>query len=298
MDRSSSSSECIGIVGLGLIGGSIGLDLKAMGKKVIGLTHKTANANRAKERGIVEVASTNPSILNDCSMVIIALPLSLLLNPSQELINSLPKNAVITDVGSVKTPILKIWRNLHPRFIASHPMAGTHEAGIEAGQKNLFKGKPWIATPELTTDQEALEKVHQLALSLGCRWVTSKAELHDEAVSLISHLPVFVSAALLSMVAATESADLLELTKALASTGFADITRIGGGNPDLGTSMAKYNNEAILNSFEKYRVYFDKFEEKIRSKQWEKINIELQKNQMSRPSFIQDFSDFNQSNQN
>ena len=89
--------------------------------------------------------------------MILALPIPLLLNPPDELVAALPEAAVITDVGSVKQPVLEAWRQRHPRFVASHPMAGTAQAGVEAGVLDLFRGRPWIATPDAQTDPAALD---------------------------------------------------------------------------------------------------------------------------------------------
>ena len=143
--------ECkgsVGIVGLGLIGGSLGLDLRALGWSVQGLVHRTATAERALERGLVDAVSTDPLCLSACDLVILALPIPALLAPDSTLLKALPRSAVVTDVGSVKQPVLEVWRSLHPRFVPSHPMAGTASAGVEAGQVGLFRGRPWIATPE------------------------------------------------------------------------------------------------------------------------------------------------------
>ena len=156
-------SGCVGIVGLGLIGGSIGLDLLAQGIEVQGLVHRSATAERAMERGLVSAVSTDPSCLACCDLVILALPIPALLQPSSELLEALPAGAVVTDVGSVKQPVLEAWNSRHPRFVASHPMAGTAQAGVEAGQRDLFQGRPWIATPDADTDPAALAVVEDLA---------------------------------------------------------------------------------------------------------------------------------------
>ena len=130
----------VGLVGLGLIGGSLGLDLQALGCEVHGVTHRQVTADRALERGLVQSVSVDPQSLAGCELVILALPLNRLLAPDPVLVQALPKDAVITDVGSVKGAVLKTWGSLHPRFVASHPMAGTAEAGVEAGLRDLFKG--------------------------------------------------------------------------------------------------------------------------------------------------------------
>ena len=211
MELKTKPSENIGIVGLGLIGGSLGLDLQKLGYTVYGITHREKNAQKARERKLAQIVSTDLSVLKHCSLIYIALPLEQLLNPSSALINSIPRNAVVTDVGSVKVPILNTWNKLHPRFVASHPMTGTEESGVTAGQHNLFKNKPWVVTPDKKTDRKALDIIHQISLSLGCKWISAEATIHDEAVSLISHLPVLISAALLNTIS-TDTVSYTHLT--------------------------------------------------------------------------------------
>ena len=286
MEQKTSSTKCIGIVGLGLIGGSLGLDLQSLGFEVHGLVHRSTTAEKAKERGLSQVISTDPKILLDCDLIILALPLDQLLKPSEALINALPQSSVITDVGSVKAPVLEVWKKLHPFYVASHPMAGTAEAGVKAGRLGLFKQRPWVATPEINTNPEALEKIHQIALALGSQWITTEAEMHDQAVALISHLPVLISAALLKTLGNERNPSLLDLAKKLASSGFADTTRIGGGNPDLGAGMMSHNSSAILRALTSYRWSLEQFEEAILTEHWPQIQAELEKTQELRPEFL------------
>ena len=276
----------VGIVGLGLIGGSLGLDLQADGWDVQGLVHRSATAERAKERGLVSDVSTDPACLDGCDLVILALPIPLLLVPEPSLLEALPAEAVITDVGSVKQPVLEAWRERHPRFVASHPMAGTALAGVEAGIKGLFRGRPWIATPEPKTDPSALAMVQSLALSLGSHWLTAAAAQHDQAVALISHMPVLVSAALLRAVGDERDPEIRRLALALASSGFADTTRVGGGNPDLGVAMASTNREALLRSLAAYRWSLEQLEDAVLQENWPQLQIELKRTQALRPGFL------------
>jgi arogenate dehydrogenase (NADP+) len=246
----------VGIVGLGLIGGSLGLDLQHQGVEVRALVHREATAERARQRLLATEVGTNPAVLAGCSLVVLALPLDRLLEPPQELVAALPPQAVITDVGSVKAPVLELWQGLHPRFVASHPMAGTAEAGVEAGQHGLFHGRPWVATPAAATDPQALALVQGLAQAVGAHWLSCGAAEHDQAVALISHLPVLVGAALLQTAdraGAAGAGDLAGLVRALASSGFADTSRVGGGNPELGALMARCNREALLVALAVYR---------------------------------------------
>ncbi len=276
----------VGIVGLGLIGGSLGLDLLARGARVQALVHRPATAERALERGLATVVSTDPAVLQDCGLIVLALPLDRLLHPPEALLAALPAAAVVTDVGSVKAPVLERWRQLD-HFVASHPMAGTAEAGVEAGLRGLFEGRPWVATPEPSTDPEALAAVQQLAEAVGAQWLTCGASAHDQAVALISHMPVLVSAALVEAAAlGGAAAGASALVRHLASSGFADTSRIGGGNPELGTLMARCNREAVLRALQHYRQQLDGLEALVQSEQWPQLEQALSTTQALRPEFL------------
>jgi arogenate dehydrogenase (NADP+) len=283
----------VGIVGMGLIGGSLGLDLIARGAEVRALVHREATASRARERGLATTVSTDPAVLAGCGLVLLALPLDQLLDPPPSLLAALPPEAVITDVGSVKGPVLAAWRQCLAasagRFVASHPMAGTALAGVEAGEVGLFSGRPWVATPWQDTEPAALEAVRQLAEALGARWLVCEAADHDRAVALISHLPVLVSAALLQTAdqASAQAANgLPQLVRALASSGFADTTRVGGGNPELGLWMARWNRQALLEGLRDYRRVLEQLEQLVEEQDWPELQRNLADCQRLRPEFL------------
>ena len=280
------SVERVGVVGMGLIGGSIALDLSQQGLVVQGLTHREVTAQRARSRGLAQNVSTDPSCLQDCDLVVLAQPLKSLLAPEQNLLQALPLQAVVTDVGSVKVEVLKVWRNLHPRFVASHPMAGTAGAGVNAGVTGLFRGRPWVTTPDSETDPSALEVIRQLAGRLGSHWLTADAARHDQAVALISHLPVIVSAALLRAVGEERDPAVLDLARALASSGFADTSRVGAGNPALGAAMASHNTQAVLRALASYRWSLEQLEEVILEGHWAQLEEELERTNRIRPEFL------------
>lgn len=297
----------VGVVGLGLIGGSLGLDLLAAGGQVRALVHRPDTAERARQRGLASVVSTDPAVLAGCGLVLLALPLDRLLEPDPALLAALPAAAVITDVGSVKGPVLHRWQQLlqavggrpaASRFVASHPMAGTARAGVEAGERGLFRGRPWVATPAPDTDPAALEAVRELAEALGARWLCCDPEAHDRAVALISHLPVLVGAALLQAaeagagvagacgVAGGVPEDGAGLVRALASSGFADTTRVGGGNPELGRLMAQANRPALLEALGHYRRALAGLEAMVRAEDWHGLEESLSLSQQLRPGFL------------
>ncbi len=288
---SAWGEQPVGIVGLGLIGGSLALDLRAQGLEVRALVHREATAERARERGLADAVATDPAVLKGCGLIVLALPLDRLLGPDPALRAALPAEAVVTDVGSVKQPVLERWGHWHPRFVASHPMAGTAQAGVEAGLEGLFTGRPWVATPANAplpaTDPAALDLVQQLAQAVGARWLTCDAAAHDQAVALISHMPVLVSAALLQAAdRGGAEAGAQELVRQLASSGFADTSRIGGGNPELGTLMAVSNRAAVLQGLAQYRRQLEALETLVQRENWTALQAELSRCQALRPEFL------------
>jgi arogenate dehydrogenase (NADP+) len=276
----------VGLVGLGLIGGSLGLDLQARGAEVRAWVHRPQTAERARERALAQQVSTDPEVLEGCGLVVLALPLDQLVAPPPELVHALPTDAVVTDVGSVKGPVVAVWDTLPPRFVGGHPMAGTARAGVEAGERDLFQGRPWVLTPTDHTDPMALEVVWELAEAVGSHPLRCAAAAHDRAVALISHLPVVVSAALLGAAARGAPGEEGSLARVLASSGFADTTRVGGGNPQLGTLMCQGNRDAVLAALSHYQRELEELTGTIREGDWRALEERLRGCQALRPEFL------------
>ena len=156
----------IGIVGLGLIGGSIGLKLQRLNHTIYGVTNNNFNKKKAIERKLANYISCDFGILKECSLIILALPIKDLINPSKELINVIPKESVVTDVGSIKEPIINTWEKIHPLFIGSHPMAGTEQKGVDSGFESLLDNAKWIVTPTSKTNSHAINTLIAFALVL------------------------------------------------------------------------------------------------------------------------------------
>ena len=279
-------SMIIGIVGLGLIGGSLALDLKKQGHHVLGVSHRDSTTQRAISLGSVSQASVNMSLLSDAEVVFICTPLGFIIPTLEQLIAHLPSSCVITDVGSVKTPIVKgispVWEN----FVGGHPMAGSNDSGIEAARKNLFNDKPYVLTPINTTPTKAITVIENLISQLGVNIHYCSPEEHDKAVSLISHLPVMTSASLIAACKKEPDAQVRQLAEKFASSGFRDTSRVGGGNPELGVMMAKYNREALLMSLQNYRSNLDELVKLIEREDWTSLEQILQSTKEARGKFV------------
>ena len=277
----------IGIVGLGLIGGSLGLKLQSLNHIIYGVANNEFNKKKAKEKKLANFVSCDFSLLKECELIVLALPIKDLINPSQRLIASIPKETIVTDVGSVKEPIINTWENLHPLFIGSHPMAGTEKKGVDAGFEGLFiKNAKWIITPTQNSDLNAISTLSELIKSMNCEIYHSSPKEHDEAVSLISHLPIFLASALIETVNNKNNQSLLDLTQKLAATGFADTSRVGGGNAQLGLDLAMNNQINVLNAINNFKNNLNKLESYIKEKNWELLSNKLYEAKEIRENFI------------
>ena len=276
----------IGIVGLGLIGGSLGLDLRAFGHQVLGVSRHSETCQRAIERGVVDDASINTTLLAAADVVFICTPLAAIAPTVQQLIPHLSPDSIITDVGSVKTAVLEEVAPLWHNFVGGHPMAGTAENGIEAAVSGLFTGNPYVLTPVETTPPTAVKIVEEIVRSLTSRVYFCRPEDHDRAVAWISHLPVMVSASLIDACLSEADPAVLELAQQLASSGFRDTSRVGGGNPELGVMMARYNQESLLRSLMSYRHSLDQLIAQIEQEDWQSLEERLKQTQLERPKFL------------
>ncbi|MEG3934267.1 MULTISPECIES: prephenate/arogenate dehydrogenase [unclassified Microcoleus] len=275
----------IGIVGLGLIGGSIGLDLRSRGFNVFGVSSRQQTCDRAQARGVVNEASINLSLMAAADVVFICTPLGSIEPIVRELVPYLSPDTIVTDVGSVKTPIVQAVSPLWPNFVGGHPMAGTAESGIEAAVKDLFVGRPYVVTPTAQTPTLAVDKVEEIARLLGASVYRCDPIEHDRAVAWISHLPLMASATLLAACDREGDRDIVNLAQHLASSGFRDTSRVGGGNPELGVMVAKYNREELLRSLSIYRDSLDEFISDIKAENWQCLEHKLKLTQQARQNY-------------
>lgn len=280
----------IGIVGLGLIGGSLGLDILALEQDnyVWGLSRNPETCKQAIKIKAVNIASTDVVEIPDrdrTDIIVICTPIAAILPTIAALAPQLPSNVIFTDVGSVKAAIVEPASKICKRFVGSHPMAGTAFQGILAAERNLFKNRPCVITP--STDIEAVEKVRSLWQSVGMNIYECSPEEHDRAVASISHLPVMVSASLINACQQEEDKSVLKLAQNLASSGFRDTSRVGGGNPELGRLMAEYNQSALLRSLYTYQQSLQEVINLIENKQWQELEVLLASTQSDRPLYVE-----------
>jgi len=223
------------VVGTGLIGGSIGMALRARGWHVTGRDADPARAARAQELGALDAVGDD----GEADVTFVATPVSAVVDEARA---ALARGGLVTDVGSVKGPIVAAVD--HPRFVGGHPMAGSEQEGVDGADPSLFEGATWVLTPAVATEPSAYARLQGVVASLGADVVALPPERHDALVALVSHVPHLTAATLMRLAAqgAEEHATLLRL----AAGGFRDMTRIAAGHPGIWPDICAENREAIV----------------------------------------------------
>ncbi|WNZ23900.1 prephenate/arogenate dehydrogenase [Leptolyngbya sp. NK1-12] len=275
----------IGIVGLGLIGGSLAIDLRQQGHRVLGVSRRAETCQQAIDQGIVDEASTDLGLMATAQVVFLCTPLAAMATTVDQLLPHLSPATILTDVGSVKALVVDWIAPRWSNFVGGHPMAGKAESGLDVAEAGLFVDRAYVLTPIETTPAAAVETVAALAQSLQCRVYYCQPETHDRAVAWISHLPVMVSASLIAACAQEPDLTVLTLAQKLASSGFRDTSRVGGGTPELGIMMARYNQAALLKTLSSYRQQLDQIIQEIEQNNWVALEQRLSFTQAERTKY-------------
>ncbi|MDQ3660835.1 MAG: prephenate dehydrogenase [Actinomycetota bacterium] len=260
--------ERIAILGIGLIGGSVGLALKAArpGLEVIGYDTERASAEAALTRGAIDHAA--PSVTEaakDAGLVFLCMPTDVMPETLERLAAAGP-DAIVSDVGSAKAMVVEEGERLFgPLFVGGHPMTGSERHGIEAADAALFHDAHWVLTPTALTSSESYAAVAGVVTMLGARPVALNPASHDALVARLSHLPQLAASAIVELAAgAGERAALL----GLAGPGFRDVTRIAASDPDLWVAIIKANTKAVVDSLAMLEARLGNLSEAIQAERW------------------------------
>ncbi|KPJ64786.1 hypothetical protein AMJ44_12100 [candidate division WOR-1 bacterium DG_54_3] len=270
----------VAIIGLGLIGGSIGLALKRASKEIeiIGIPRREETIQEAINRGAIDEGTTDPRKgVAEADLIFICTPLNLILPILKEITSSLKKGAIITDVGSSKAEIVSKAEKIMPKgayFVGGHPMAGKEKVKLEEAEAGLFERKLWILTPTSKTGKKALETVKEIVALLNCQTAEMDPKLHDLVVAGISHMPLAVAVALVNTIEYAEKGK--DEMVHCAASGFRDTTRIASGDPMLGMDMFTTNKKAVLKMLSAFKKSLSKIEKLIKEGDPNKIKKELE----------------------
>ena len=249
------------VVGVGLIGGSCALALKAQGavREVVGVGRTRANLDEALSRGIVDRAYTldEPwsAELHDADVVLVATPVAQIAPILPRIAGAAGPATVVTDAGSTKEDVVAAARAAFgarlARFVPGHPIAGTEHSGAAAAFPTLFRDRTTVITPLAETAPDALATVRALWERCGARVITLDCAQHDRIFAAVSHLPHVLAFALVAQLAARpDAADLF----AHAASGFRDFTRIAGSSPEMWRDIALANRSALSAALADYRA--------------------------------------------
>jgi prephenate dehydrogenase len=242
--------DSLTIVGVGLIGGSVGLAAKARAaaRRIVGVGRNPETLARARDLGAIDEFTTDLAAgVRSADVVVFCSPVDRIARQAREAATSAMPGALFTDAGSTKGTIVRDLDGKlpdHVRFVGAHPLAGSERQGVEHAAADLFAGRVCVLTPTATTDPRAVERATLFWQALGCQVKRLTPEEHDLALATTSHLP-HVLAALLA-------GQLPDKWRPFAATGFRDTTRVAAGDPALWTAIARENATALSLALERF----------------------------------------------
>jgi prephenate dehydrogenase len=250
------------VIGVGLLGASLAKACKERGlvEEIVGYGRNRENLEKARTLKIIDHCATDLSeAVNDADLIVLCTPVSTIVPLIQSMAAEISPGTLITDVGSVKGPVVSDADKLIPEgifFVGSHPIAGGENSGLEASTANLYQGARCIVTPTEKTNEEALEKISALWQAVGMNIINLSAEEHDFIFGAVSHLPHIVAYALMNTLGALRTKDDREVT-AFSGAGLKDITRIASSDPVMWRDICLSNRNHSLDLVDRFQVKLD-----------------------------------------
>jgi prephenate dehydrogenase len=242
--------DSLAIVGVGLIGGSVGLAAKARAaaRRVVGIGRNSETLARARELGAIDEFTTDLAAgIRSADAVVFCSPVDLIARQARQAAQYAMPGALFTDAGSTKGTIVRDLDGKlpdHVRFVGAHPLAGSERQGAEHASADLFAGRVCVLTPTAMSDPRAVERATLFWQALGCTVRRLTPEEHDLALATTSHLPHLLAALL--------AGQLPDKWRPFAATGFRDTTRVAAGDPALWTAIARENAAALSLALDRF----------------------------------------------
>ncbi|HEY5297330.1 MAG TPA: prephenate dehydrogenase/arogenate dehydrogenase family protein [Verrucomicrobiae bacterium] len=259
----------ITIIGVGLLGGSIGLAARKnrVAGEIAGFVRREKNLRDCEKFGATDFATTDLlAAVSNSDLIILCTPLAQMAALAKQFLPALKRGAIVTDVGSVKVDVVRELEALVEKsgahFVGSHPMAGAEKTGVAAARENLFENAVCVLTPTKKTNSAALKKLERFWKALGARVLKMDAAQHDLLVSRTSHLPHVVAATLANLVLNPANP---KQQATLCANGFRDTTRIASGSPEMWRDIALANRKNISRSVDAFVAELKKFQSALKS---------------------------------
>jgi prephenate dehydrogenase len=257
----------VALIGLGLIGGSIGLALKQLAKSgydIVAYVLRSEVASKALSSGVVDKIETSlTETVKEAELIIIATPVLTIKEILSQIAGHLPLGCVVTDTASTKAQVMKWAEEILPPtvdFIGGHPMAGRETYGIQAAKVDLFQGCTYCLTPSEKASPKSIDKVTSMVKKLGALPFFIDAQEHDKLVAGVSHLPMLLSAALVSVT--TKNPSWHKMSQ-LAASGYHDLSRLASGNPEVNAHICLSNKEAIVHWIDKFSKELERYRQLV-----------------------------------
>lgn len=292
--KTSVHFKQVAIIGVGLIGGSLGMILKrdALADSVVGIGRRVENLKTAVELGAIDrYVSDAKDGVRDADLVILATPVDTYERHLTQWGSCLAHGTIVSDVGSVKGALVEQAEKLLPdgvRFVGAHPIAGKEKTGVAAGSVTLFKGARCILTPTKRTDSKAVQAIRAMWEAAGAIVLTMDPMLHDKVLGAVSHLPHIAAFALINALTevqqTTPELDLL----AYSGGGLRDTTRIAASSPEMWRDIFLWNRDNLVRQIETYERHLQQLKRLIQAGDGPAIEQELDRakkvrEQLNRP---------------
>ncbi|RDU64932.1 prephenate dehydrogenase [Helicobacter didelphidarum] len=264
-----------GIIGLGLIGGSLGLALKEikMFKRILGFDKKSLHQQQALSLGLVDECVSIDEIA-ECDVIFIAIPLDYVSSLINSFVN-LRTSQTIIDLGSAKSQInSNIDSKIRKNYIGAHPMSGTENSGPKAAQKDLFKNKIIILTDTMESGEFQVAFAKEIFVNLGMQIIKMDSKNHDKHIAYISHLPHILSFSLANTVLAQEKPENI---LALVGGGFRSMSRIANSSPITWRDIFKHNREYLSFALNDFEIHYQEAKQLILEEKWDELEKWMKK---------------------
>lgn len=269
----------VGIIGVGLIGGSLGMGIvqRGLSREVVGIGRSPENLREAERMGAVtRTAASLAEGVRGADLVIVATPVTSIIKSVREVVPHLTPGTIVTDVGSTKQQIVEQAEAVMPDgafFVGGHPMAGSEAAGVRFADRYLFEGAYYVLTPTPRTSPSALRVVGELARAVGAKPIEMSPAAHDFAVAAISHLPHMAAVALVNAVGSMPGSKEIF---SLAAGGFRDTTRVAAGNPEVWRDILATNSAMLRAAMAHFRKELDRIDDLLEAGDMQGLQALLQ----------------------
>jgi len=265
----------IGIIGLGLMGGSLGIALKACDPNyhIVGLDHNEGHCSQALELKLVDKIAESLDEIKTCDVIFLSIPVGGIISVLQNM-RDVSSDCAIIDMGSTKEKIISsIPQKIRKNFVASHPMAGTEKFGPTAAIKDLYKGQVVVLCDLEESGKHQQETALKLYHEIGMKLVFMGAREHDRHAAFISHMPHALSYALANAVMSQEDPKSII---ALAGGGFRDMSRIAKSSPRMWEDIFRQNKGNLLTAIDYFNTELKRCQEMVEKEEWDELNQWMQ----------------------